>query len=53
MTNQIKCTVFFTKDSMMDDIIGIAALLKNPKNKRKYKLKQARESYIKIRELLE
>ena len=42
-----------TKEGLMDNIIGIAALCKNPKNKRKYNLVQAREVYIKIRELLE
>ena len=41
-----------TKDGLMDSIIGIAALCKNPRNKRKYNLVQAREVYIKIRELL-
>ncbi|MDB4342177.1 hypothetical protein N9998_00365 [Nitrosopumilus sp.] len=41
-----------TKDDLMDSIIGIAALCKNPRNKRKYNLVQAREIYIKIRELL-
>jgi hypothetical protein len=42
-----------TKDEWMDSIIGMAALCKNPRNKRKYNLVQAKEIYIKMRELLE
>jgi hypothetical protein len=37
----------------MDNIIMVADACKGPNNKRKYTLVQAKEIYIKIRELLE
>tara|TARA_B110001454_G_scaffold77915_1_gene75476 strand:+ start:469 stop:690 length:222 start_codon:yes stop_codon:yes gene_type:complete len=42
-----------SKEDLMDNIIMVADACKGPNNKRKYTLVQAKEIYIKIRELLE
>jgi len=42
-----------SKKDLMDNIIMVADACKGTNNKRKYTLVQAREVYIKIRELLE